>query len=67
MRIALVAIGGKERVRILGHVLPGNSAMLHVSPEVAFEIRFDSGENGMRSGAGGFRAESIAPNFHPTS
>ena len=37
---ALVAIARKARVRIFGHILPANTAMLHVSREVGFELKF---------------------------
>ena len=42
---ALVAIARKARVRIFGHVLPENAAMLHVSREVGFALRFNSAED----------------------
>jgi acetyltransferase len=41
---ALVAIARKARVRIFGHILPDNTAMLHVSRDVGFTLRFDAAE-----------------------
>lgn len=43
---ALVAIAKKARVRIFGHILPENAAMLHVSREVGFSLHVkpDEGE-----------------------
>ena len=37
---SLAAIGRKARLRIIGHVLPDNAAMLHVSRNVGFELKF---------------------------
>jgi acetyltransferase len=42
---ALVAIARNAKVRIFGHILPANAAMLHVSRDVGFELRFNSGED----------------------
>jgi acetyltransferase len=42
---ALVAIARKARVRIFGHVLPENTAMLHVSREVGFALHFHPDES----------------------
>lgn len=42
---SLVAIGRKAKVRrIIGHVLPDNAAMLHVSRNVGFELHFHPAE-----------------------
>ena len=41
---ALVAIARKARVRIFGHVLPDNTAMLHVSRDVGFSLHFNPDE-----------------------
>ena len=37
---SLAAIGRKAGIRIVGHVLPDNAAMLHVSRNVGFELKF---------------------------
>lgn len=42
---ALVAIARKARVRIFAHILPANTAMLHVSREVGFALRFNPAED----------------------
>ena len=42
---ALVAIARNARVRIFAHILPANTAMLHVSREVGFALRFNSAED----------------------
>lgn len=42
---ALVAIARKARVRLFGHILPDNAAMLHVSREAGFQLRFDPAED----------------------
>ena len=42
---ALVAIARKARVRIFGHILPENSAMLHVSRAGGFELSFNVAED----------------------
>jgi acetyltransferase len=42
---ALVAIARKARVRIFGRILPANTAMLHVSRDVGFALRFNRAED----------------------
>ena len=42
---ALVAIARKAKVRIFGHILPANTAMLHVSRDVGFALRFNPAED----------------------
>ena len=41
---ALVRIARDARVRIFGHVLPGNAAMLHVIRAAGFELRLHAAE-----------------------
>ncbi|MEA3188878.1 MAG: acetyltransferase [Chthoniobacter sp.] len=41
---ALVAIARKAMVRIFGHILPANTAMLHISRDVGFALRFNPDE-----------------------
>ena len=47
---SLVAIAKKSRLRIFGHILPANSAMLHVCREVGFKLRFNSAEREWEAG-----------------
>jgi len=42
---SLVAIAKKARLRIFGHILPANSAMLHVCREAGFKLRFNPAED----------------------
>ena len=56
---ALVAIARKARVRIFGHILPTNTAMLHVSREVGFEVRFNSAEDEWEAELD-FRSKTVA-------
>ncbi len=56
---ALVEIARKARVRIFGHVLPGNTAMLHVSRDLGYELRFDSAEEEWEAQLD-FRSKAVA-------
>ncbi len=42
---ATVTIARKARVRIFGRILPGNRALLHVSSEVGFALRFNPADD----------------------
>ena len=60
---ALVAIARKARVRIFGHVLPDNAAMLHVSREVGFALHFNPAEGEWEAELD-LRPEQIARGSH---
>ena len=60
---ALVAIARKARVRIFGHILPANTAMLHVSREVGFALRFNPDEGEWEAELD-LRPKEIKPGIH---
>jgi acetyltransferase len=42
---SLVTIARRAKIRIFGHVLPGNNEMRHVSRDVGFELHFHPTED----------------------